>query len=179
MFLIPMGAYEGYIGAFRQVTRIEWVDRVHSYTSPFHIVNSYGLFRVMTKSRPEIVIEGSNDGKLWLEYEFPWKPGDLKRRPGFVEPHQPRLDWQMWFAALGRYEHNPWFGGLMRRLLEGSPPVLELLEKNPFPEAPPRYVRAILYDYHFTSSKTRRETGTWWRREKVGMYCKPLSLRGR
>ena len=99
--------------------------------------------------------------------------------PAQVEPHQPRLDWQMWFAALGRYEHNPWFGGLMRRLLEGSPPVLELLEKNPFPEAPPRYVRAILYDYHFTSSKTRRETGTRWRREKVGMYCKPLSLRGR
>jgi len=179
LYMIPVGAYLGYVRSFRKATRIEWAEEVLSYTSSFHIVNSYGLFRVMTKSRPEIVIEGSNDGKAWLEYEFPWKPGDLKRRPGFVEPHQPRLDWQMWFAALGRYEHNPWFGGLMRRLLEGSPPVLALLEENPFPDAPPRFVRAILYDYHFTSSKTRRETGAWWRREKLRMYSAPMSLSSR
>ncbi len=179
LYMIPIGAYLGYVGSFQKATRIEWVDRVFAYTSPFHIVNSYGLFRVMTKSRHEIVIEGSNDGKTWLEYEFPWKPGDLKRRPGFVEPHQPRLDWQIWFAALSRYERTPWFGGLMHRLLEGSPSVLALLKKNPFPDAPPRYVRAILYDYHFTSAKTRKETGAWWRREKLGLYCKPLSLPGR
>jgi len=179
LYMIPVGAYLGYVSSFQKATRVEWADRILSYTSPFHVVNSYGLFRVMTKSRPEIVIEGSNDGKTWLEYEFPWKPGDLKRRPEFVEPHQPRLDWQMWFAALSRYERNPWFGGLMRRLLEGSPPVLALLETNPFPDAPPRYVRAILYDYHFTSSESWRETGAWWRREKLRMYFPPMSLSGR
>ncbi len=176
LFLISAAAYSGYRGSFREAKRVEWADSVLSYTSPFHIVNSYGLFRVMTKSRPEIVIEGSNDGRTWKEYEFPWKPGDLKRRPAFVEPHQPRLDWQMWFAALGQYERNPWFQGLLRRLLEGSPPVLALLEKNPFPDAPPRYVRGVLYNYHFTDHKTREETGAWWRREKVRMYCSPMSL---
>ncbi len=193
LYLVPFGAYLGYISSRpveradrdrveqqrKEPVRIEWMDRVLSRTSSFHFVNSYGLFRVMTRSRPEIVIEGSNDGRTWLEYEFPWKPGDLKRRPAFVEPHQPRLDWQMWFAALGRYERNPWFAGLMRRLLEGSPSVLALLEKNPFPDAPPRYLRATLYDYHFTSSKTRSETGAWWRREFVRIYREPMSLTGR
>ena len=163
--------------------RIEtaWVARVLGYVEPFDLVNSYGLFRDMTHTRPEIVIEGSNDGRSWLEYEFRWKPGDLARRPRFVEPHQPRLDWQMWFAALSRFgdERNRWFEALMRRLLEGLPPVVALLEKNPFPDAPPRYVRAILYDYHFTDAKAHRETGAWWRREKLGMYCRPLSLPGR
>ncbi|MGH9661666.1 MAG: lipase maturation factor family protein, partial [Bryobacteraceae bacterium] len=85
----------------------------------FQIVNSYGLFAVMTTTRPEIVIEGSDDGQIWKEYEFTYKPGDLGRRPRFVAPHQPRLDWQMWFAALGGYESNPWFINLIRRLHEG------------------------------------------------------------
>ncbi len=96
-------------------------------------MNGYGLFAVMTPSRPEIVVEGSRDGTTWLPYEFKWKPGDPTRRPRFVEPHQPRLDWQMWFAALGTYEDNPWFLSFLRRLLEDSPPVLRLLKTDPFP----------------------------------------------
>ena len=147
------------------------------WLAPFQIVNSYGLFAVMTTSRPEIIVEGSQDGQTWLEYEFKYKPGDVKRAPLLVAPHQPRLDWQMWFAALGNYQENPWFVNFMVRLLEGSPEVLALLEKNPFPSAPPRYVRALVYNYHFTDFATRRATGTWWRREFRGTYFPVASLR--
>ncbi len=145
--------------------------------SPLRSINSYGLFAVMTTPRPEIIVEGSNDGVVWLPYEFKWKPGDLKRPPAFVQPHQPRLDWQMWFAALGSYRSNPWFINFLARLLQGAPRVLALLEKNPFPDKPPRYVRAILYEYHFTDSATRARTGEWWRRDPKGLYCPELSMR--
>jgi predicted DCC family thiol-disulfide oxidoreductase YuxK len=150
--------------------------RLHEAIAPFRSVNGYGLFAVMTPSRPEIVVEGSRDGTTWVPYEFKWKPGDPSRRPRFVEPHQPRLDWQMWFAALGSYEDNPWFLSFLRRVLEGSPPVLRLLAKNPFPDAPPRYLRAVLYDYRFTDRATRRATGAWWRRERKGAYCPTVAL---
>jgi hypothetical protein len=153
------------------------VIAVYSWLAPFRSFNSYGLFAVMTTSRPEIIVEGSNDGVTWQEYEFKYKPGDLKRRPKFVEPHQPRLDWQMWFAALGSYQQNPWLVNFCGRLLEGSPAVLRLLKSNPFPDAPPRYVRAVVYDYHFTDLATRRDTGAWWRRERKGDYLPIMSLR--
>ncbi len=149
---------------------------VYAWLSPFRSFNSYGLFAVMTTSRPEISIEGSRDGVTWLPYEFKYKPGDVKRRPGFAEPHQPRLDWQMWFAALGKYQRNPWLMSFCRRLLEGSRPVLALLKRNPFPEAPPRYIRAVVYDYRFTDLATRRRTGAWWRRQERGFYLPPLLL---
>jgi predicted DCC family thiol-disulfide oxidoreductase YuxK len=132
--------------------------------------NGYGLFMVMTTERPEIVVEGSDDGTTWKPYEFRWKPGDPMRRPRFVAPHQPRLDWQMWFAALGGWEENQWVGSFLARLLEGSRPVLGLLAQNPFPDHPPRYVRAVLYDYRFTDAAERRRTGAWWRRREVGPY---------
>jgi len=142
----------------------------------FRSVNGYGLFAVMTTSRPEIIVEGSNDGQSWLAYEFKYKPGDLQRAPGFVAPGQPRLDWQMWFAALGDIRQNPWFLYFCRRLLEGSPEVLALLRNTPFPKAPPKYLRALVYDYHFTDLSTRRRTGAWWKRELRGEYCPPISL---
>ena len=145
--------------------------------APFRSVNNYGLFAVMTTNRPEIIVEGSNDGEKWLAYEFKWKPGDLKRAPGFVEPHMPRLDWQMWFAALGNYQQNPWFINFLYRLLQGSSEVTRLLQTNPFSNAPPQYIRAVVYDYHFTDAATRARDGTWWRRELKGRYCPTLSLR--
>jgi len=145
--------------------------------SPLRTVNSYGLFAVMTTTRPEIVVEGSNDGVTWLPYEFKWKPGELKRRPAFVAPHQPRLDWQMWFAALSDYRREPWFMNFLVRLLQGSPEVLALLQKNPFPDPPPRSVRAVLYEYRFTDVAARRATGEWWQRERKGLYCPEISLR--
>jgi hypothetical protein len=151
--------------------------RLTQLASPMRSVNSYGLFAVMTTTRPEIVVEGSDDGSTWLPYEFKWKPGDLKRRPAFVAPHQPRLDWQMWFAALGNYRQNPWFVNFLIRLLQGSPEVIALLERNPFPDQPPRHIRAVLYEYHFTDRETRARTGDWWRRERKGLYCPEIELR--
>jgi hypothetical protein len=147
------------------------------WVSPLRTINTYGLFAVMTTTRPEIVVEGSYDGLTWLPYEFKWKPGDPKRRPAFVAPHQPRLDWQMWFAALGDYRDNPWFVNFLVRLAQGAPKVLALLKENPFPEKPPRYLRAVLYEYHFTDIATRHATGDWWRRERKGLYCPEMSLR--
>lgn len=146
------------------------------WISPLRIINNYGLFEVMTTSRPEIVIEGSNEGQDWLEYEFKYKPGDLKRPPPWVAPYQPRLDWQMWFAALASYQDNPWFINLMVRLLQGSPDVIRLLDKNPFTSRPPKYIRAVLYEYRFTDLHTRSATGAWWQRELKGIYFPAASL---
>jgi lipase maturation factor 1 len=160
-------------------TRIPWPRPLlgaYGWLEPFRIFNSYGLFAIMTTSRLEIIIEGSDDGATWRAYEFKYKPGGVKRRPGFVEPHQPRLDWQMWFAALGTYRQNPWLVNFCVRLMQGSPTVLSLLERNPFPNAPPKYVRAIVYDYHFTDFATRRKTGAWWRRQEQGAYLPALCL---
>jgi predicted DCC family thiol-disulfide oxidoreductase YuxK len=145
-------------------------------TAPFQIVNSYGLFSIMTTTRPEIIVEGSNDGETWLAYEFRYKPGDLNRPPRWAAPHQPRLDWQMWFAALGDYKSNLWFVAFAARLLESSPPVLLLLEKNPFPDYPPRFIRAMVYEYSFTDWATRQRTGAWWKRTPLGVYLPVISL---
>jgi hypothetical protein len=142
---------------------------------PYFSVNGYGLFRAMTTARPEIVIEASNDGITWTEINFKWKPGDLSRRPRLVAPHQPRLDWQMWFAALDP-DHAPWLPPLIRRLLEGSPAVYGLLDAPEWRAAPPHWVRLRYYQYHFTTAAERRSTGAWWRRESIGDLTTRLSL---
>ena len=152
------------------------VLKLYVWLEPLRSFNNYGLFAVMTQTRPEIVVEGSDDGRNWQAYQFKYKPGDLARAPEFVAPYQPRLDWQMWFAALGDPGQRPWFFRFELRLLQNSPEVLTLLGRNPFPKAPPRYVRALLYEYHFTNLATRRATGRWWRRELKGLYAAPLSL---
>ena len=146
--------------------------------APFQVVNSYGLFAVMTTSRPEIVIEGSDDQTNWKEYSFRFKPGELHRPLPWVAPHQPRLDWQMWFAALGSFGDNEWVGGLMYRLLVGEPTVLGLLDPAPFPK-PPHYMRAQLYDYRFTTPAQREKTGAVWTRELRETWFGPVSLTGR
>jgi hypothetical protein len=144
--------------------------------APLLIVNPYGLFAVMTTTRPEIVIEGSADGQTWREYVLRYKPGPLARAPAWNIPHQPRLDWQMWFAALGGAETNPWFQNLMLRLLEGSPPVLALFDSNPFPDRPPKVIRAALYDYRFADRSVHAATGDWWVRQLDGLYFPATSL---
>ena len=144
--------------------------------SPLLIVNPYGLFAVMTTTRPEIVIEGSDDGRLWREYIFRDKPGPLSRPAMWNIPHQPRLDWQMWFAALGSARDNPWFVSLMQRLLEASPSVLGLLDSGPFADRPPKFVRARLYDYRFADRQTHDLTGDWWVRRPEGLYFPQVSL---
>jgi predicted DCC family thiol-disulfide oxidoreductase YuxK len=153
--------YPGPLEALRR-----WVD-------PLRSMNAYGLFAVMTTERPEIIIEGSDDGQAWRPYRFRWKPQEPDRRPRFTTPHMPRLDWQMWFAALyPDCRHQPWFVRFEQRLLEGSPSVLDLLRENPFPDRSPRYVRARLFRYQFTE----RGAKDWWKRQEVGLYCPPIRL---
>jgi predicted DCC family thiol-disulfide oxidoreductase YuxK len=154
----------------------EWLANFYEQLEAFRIVNGYGLFRVMTKDRFEIVIEGSADGIEWAPYEFKWKPGDVKRAPGWCAPHQPRLDWQMWFAALGSPQQNPWLVGLIVRLLEGSRDVSGLLAWNPFLDKPPRYIRATFYRYRFTTTEERRQTQAWWKRQELREYLPAISL---
>ncbi len=146
------------------------------WLEPYRTINGYGLFAVMTTERREIIVQGSNDGVHWLDYEFKYKPGDVTRRPQFIAPLQPRLDWQMWFAALSDYQDNPWFGNFCVRLLQGSPEVLALLKKNPFPDKPPVFIRAEVYTYKFTNFAELRATGAWWKREFVGEYLPAVSL---
>src|SRR5438552_392317 len=149
---------------------------VYEQLEALRIVNGYGLFRVMTKGRCEIVVEGSADGLEWLPYEFKWKPGNVKRAPGWCAPHQPRLDWQMWFAALESPQENPWFFGLIVRLLQRSQDVNGLLAHNPFPDKPPRYIRAMFYRYRFTTVSELRQTGAWWKRQELREYLPTVSL---
>jgi len=137
---------------------------------PYHLNNRYGLFAVMTKTRPEIIIEGSNDLNNWSEYKFKWKAGDLNQPPPYVAPHQPRLDWQMWFEALGSFNRNSWFIGLLEKILKGSEDVLKLLRHNPFPNSPPRYLRTITYDYNFTNWDEKTKSGFWWKKSSRRPY---------
>ncbi len=155
----------------------DFASEIEGRSLPFGVVNEYGLFATMTTHRPEISIEGSNDGMEWQAYEFRYKPGALNRAPRWVAPDQPRLDWQMWFAALGNYRENPWLLRFMMRLLQGSEPVLALIDQNPFAGKPPKFIRAMEYEYHFTTFEERRKTGNWWKRELKGTYFPPISLR--
>jgi len=171
-----------YMGA-TQIARIVGGDKglqksaVYSFLTPFGIVNIYGPFAVMTRARNEIVIEGSADKRSWQEYQFKYKPGDLEKCPGWVAPHQPRIDWQMWFAALNKPEHERWLFNLMIRLLQNSEPVTAIFKHNPFPDDPPASVRARFYEYTFTSIEERKNTSKCWNRTLVGEYYPPISLR--
>lgn len=150
-------------------------SQAYSFIAPFRVLNTYGLFAVMTTTRPEIVIEGSDDGVYWQPYEFFNKPGDPRRRPPFVAPHQPRLDWQMWFAALGPIRNSPWFYGFIRRLFGGSPTVRALLSVDPFPDRPPRLIRARMYDYRFSTPAEKEIEGVWWKRTYTHDYLPPVT----
>jgi predicted DCC family thiol-disulfide oxidoreductase YuxK len=163
-----------FVPALRRVGLDDLVPRrlahVWRTAAAFESINAYGLFGSMTTRRPELIVEGSDDGKSWLAYQFKWKPGDVKRAPRFCEPHMPRLDWQMWFAALdveqGRLEG--WVPMFLDRLHEGSPAVVALLRTNPFPDHPPRYLRVLVYEYHFTTYAERSSSGAWWQRDYLG-----------
>lgn len=156
-------------GAFR--TRIDWwrpLASVYEVVAPFRSINGYGLFAVMTTERPEILIQGSMDGLNWKSYRFKYKPGPIDRPPPFVSPYMPRLDWQMWFAALGDVNQNPWLLHLMARLFDAEPDVLALLEDDPFDGGKPRFLRAMIDDYRFTTFADPADD--WWKREPRGIY---------
>jgi len=167
-------------GVFRADVSFPPVVRsAYGAIAPYRILNSYGLFAVMITDRQEIILEGSDDGNYWETYEFYYKPGDLYRAPSFVAPHQPRLDWQMWFAALGPIRNSPWFYRFTQRLLEGSESVGLLLSQNPFPGAPPRYLRARVFDYQFTDSQEKTVDGAWWSRTFIHVFLPPIVRRER
>ena len=149
--------------------------------NPLHLVGTYGAFGSITRPRMEVVVEGTaepvvNAATQWREYEFKGKPGDIQRAPPQIAPYHLRLDWLMWFAALSNYQNEPWFVHLVAKLLEGDAATLALLRSNPFPQQPPRYVRALLYEYHFTTAQQRMETKAWWTRTLIGPYFPPISL---
>ena len=149
--------------------------------NPLHLVGTYGAFGSITRPRYEVVVEGTNEAVLlpstkWREYEFKGKPGDPSRSPPQIAPYHLRLDWLMWFAALSGYGQHPWFVHFLAKLLEGDASTLGLLRTNPFPNSPPRYVRAALYEYHFTTPDERKRTGLWWDRQLVAAYFPPVSL---
>jgi hypothetical protein len=150
--------------------------------NPLHVVNTYGLFGHITRERLEVVIEGTDDpdagpDATWVAYEFKAKPGDPTRRSRQVAPYHLRLDWLMWFAALSPMYAQSWFLTFVGKLLVNDRDTIRLLRTNPFPERPPRYVRALLYRYRFTSPEERTASGAWWDRELLGLYLPPVALR--
>jgi hypothetical protein len=150
--------------------------------NPFQIVNTYGAFGSVTKERYEIVVEGTDaetvtESTPWREYEFKGKPGDPTRLPPQIAPYHLRLDWLMWFAAMSSASDYPWFQELLLKLLEGDRGVSGLLRSNPFPDRPPRWIRAQLYLYHFTTPEERRRTGRWWNRRLVAPYFPEVRLK--
>lgn len=158
-----------------------WLDRFRASTNPFRLVSGYGLFRTMTTERPEIILEGSWDGNSWFEYDIAWKVDELSDRPKFVAPHQPRVAWQFWFAALEkrfdpRSRNAKWIESLIVKLLRDDPSIERLIKHDPFPNKPPRLIRARLFNYEFTSPEERARTGDWWRRVATGEYLGPVSL---
>jgi hypothetical protein len=142
---------------------------------PFRIANQYGLFAVMTNGRYEIEFQGSNDGQNWTAYPFRNKPQALNEAPRIYAPYQPRFDWNLWFASLGDWRQDQIVPLTEQRLLENDNDVLALFKDNPFPQAPPRFVRAVLWQYWFTSREEKRATGNWWRRQYLGLYAPQLT----
>ncbi|WP_190132888.1 lipase maturation factor family protein [Streptomyces mashuensis] len=158
-------------------------QRMNMSFNPYHLVNTYGAFGSVNRSRYEVVIEGTDaehltDGTPWREYEFKGKPGDVRRLPRQFAPWHLRLDWLMWFAAISPGYARDWFGPLVERLLTGDRDTLRLLRVNPFPGTPPRHVRARLYLYRFTTWRELRETGAWWHRTLIGEFLPPTRLAG-
>ncbi len=176
--VLMLGVFYLYLLCFRGGYFVQPMIDVIRIIQPFHIVNNYGLFAVMTKERPEIIIQGSMDGEEWKSYEFHYKVGDPSRAPGFAAPHMPRMDWQMWFAALENYQQNRWLIKLQEKILLGNQTVLEHFQHNPFPDNPPLFIRAVVYDYKFTNFEERKESGNWWKRSFEGSYNPALRLKG-
>lgn len=150
--------------------------------NPIHLVNTYGAFGSITRVRNEIVLEGTAEPTItsstaWHEYEFKGKPGNPALRPPQIAPYHLRLDWLMWFAAMGSPEEQPWFPALIVKLLQGDPGTLGLLRSNPFPDRPPRYMRGLYYEYRFTTPDEHRQNGDWWSRKLIGVYFGPATLK--
>ncbi len=158
-----------------------WLDSLAGNLSPFHLCSGYGLFRTMTTDRPEIILQGSLDGRIWKNYDFKWKPDELDERPRFVAPHQPRVAWQMWFAALERQyqvrsRNSRWMEDMFVKILKGDNTVQVLFRTNPFPTDPPKFLRGKLYRFEFTTFEELRNSKDWWKKTEIGDYLPEISL---
>ncbi len=142
---------------------------------PFRVANQYGLFAVMTPHRYELEFQGSNDGDHWAAYPFRYKPQNVEERPRIYAPYQPRFDWNLWFASLGSWREYPIVPRTEELLLENDRTVLGLFAGNPFPDAPPRFIRAVLWQYWFSTPAEKRAQGVWWRRKLLGTYAPTLT----
>jgi lipase maturation factor 1 len=162
------------VGMFLHPNRLPWAPV--QALEPFRIANQYGLFAVMTRGRYEIEFQGSNDNQHWSAYTFRYKPQALNEKPGLYAPYQPRFDWNLWFASLGDWNQNQIVPLTEERLLSNDSSVLHLFRASPFSSAPPRYVRAVLWQYWFTTLDEKRHTGNWWRRSLLGGYAPTLTL---
>lgn len=168
-----------WFGIFRKPAPLQrWWSPVYSMLCSMRSFNSYGLFATMTTSRLELTIEGSDDGTEWRPYRFHWKPNNVGDGLAFVAPHMPRLDWQMWFAALTppQSRSNYWLERLCQKLLQGNPQVIGLLEENPFPEKPPRWIRVRATDFSFSSWEEKQQSGAVWQEGRSSMYWPPQRL---
>jgi len=167
-FWATVGAF-----AFSRRTVLGWPARL---AAPYRIANSYGLFAVMTRKRYEIEFQGTLDHRTWIPYPFRYKPQNPAQPPGIYAPYQPRFEWNLWFASLASWRQDPWVVFTELRLLEGSPPVLHLFAGDPLHGRKPVAVRAVLWRYWFTDRATKKRTGRWWNRERVGLYA-PIAER--
>ena len=185
LLLVPFAIFAFAVGGMQIYEKIQRkpvpLYGIRKVLRPLHLVNSYGLFANMTTERPELIVQGSRDGETWKTYDFRYKPDFPDDRPRQVAPHQPRLDWQMWFSALtamrsppGNPRYRQWLISFVGRLLQGEQSVTRLLANNPFPENPPRYIRIQMYDFQFSSFETLRNTGEWWQTRFVRTYLRPV-----
>jgi hypothetical protein len=179
--MIALAAVAGLLSIQPAFNMISPRQFMNASFEPLHLVNTYGAFGSITKQRYEIVVEGTAEevpvgDSAWRAYEFKGKPGDVMRSPPQIAPYHLRLDWLMWFAAMGPYEQSPWFLNFTAKLLQGDREVLALLRENPFPGKPPRRVRALLYSYRLTTPAEHAQSGAWWKRELQGVWLPPVSL---
>lgn len=170
LILVPASLFWILKTLWEKSTKLDFMLPYMRFFYPFRINNPYGLFAIMTKTRPEIIIQGSDDRIHWVDYELPFKPGSLRKAPPVVAPHQPRLDWQLWFAALESFNDNLWMQNLATRIFEQSPDVLTLFKHNPFKGAPPKWIRFERYEYTFSPLSSLKAEGHWWTRQHIGSY---------
>jgi hypothetical protein len=178
---VVLAALVAFLSIAPTVNLISPEQAMNTSYDPLHLVNSYGAFGSVTRPRFEVVVEGTSDAAptertIWREYEFKAKPGDPKRRPPQIAPYHLRLDWLMWFCGFTQWYGQPWFANLVAKLLQNDPRTLSLIAENPFPERPPRFVRARVYEYRFTTPDERKRTGAWWNRTLRGEYFPEVSL---
>ena len=179
--VLALAVVVGYLSIRPVQNLISPLQAMNTSYDSLHLVNSYGAFGTITRPRYDVIVEGTDDAAitpqtLWREYEFRGKPGNIYRRPPQIAPYHLRLDWLMWFAGFTPYWQEPWFVNFMAKLLQNDANTLSLIDNNPFPARPPKYIHALLYEYHFTTPKERRTTGAWWSRELKGNYFPAVSL---